>query len=119
MVMEHVYVPVDAGVDGGSIEAGIAKAVADKAAKGAPYAKGKSLVVFSEMHGQWYPNRAAKAVAGTHAFEEIWAYHLLRDRPADTYAYGVSLLDVTKGNAPTWVVEIDPGFDSWRVVRIQ
>lgn len=119
MVMEHVYVPVEVGANGGSIEAAVAKAEADKATKGTPYAKGKSLVVFSEMHGKWYPNRAAKAVADTHAFEEVWAYHLLRDRPVDTYAYGVSLLDVTKGDAPAWIVEIDPNFDGWRVIRIQ
>jgi hypothetical protein len=35
------------------------------------------------------------------------------------YVYGVTHLDVSNGNAPTFLVRIAPDFDAWEVTDVQ
>ena len=37
----------------------------------------------------------------------------LHHEEAGEYVYGVTQLDVSEGDAPTWLIRIASGFDSW------
>ena len=116
IVTEHVYVPPSEGAKVGDL---VEAAVLKKAGKGgAAYAKGKSLVVFCEGGGQWWPNKVARAITGKHDFDEVWVFALKQHREEGTYAYNVALLDVRHGDAPVWNVDIDVDFERWAVARV-
>jgi hypothetical protein len=120
---EHIMVPRPRTAQDAeraeTIEAQILKAVAKKQAKGAAYASGKELVVFLDSGGgAWFPNRAAKGLPATLDFNSVWVIGLHGEVKSE-YVYGATQLDVTDGNAPTWVVRINSGFDRWKVERIQ
>lgn len=38
---------------------------------------------------------------------------------AGSYIYNLTLLDVTDGNAPAFLLQITPDFDAWHVEQIQ
>src|SRR5258708_1376153 len=76
MSTEHVFVPAPRGRDLHSVEQKILAAVAHKNKKGARYASGKDLVVFSEAAGAWHPNQTARRLIGVHGFESVWVTHL-------------------------------------------
>jgi hypothetical protein len=38
---------------------------------------------------------------------------------AGSYIYNLTLLDVTDGNAPAFLLRITPSFDAWHVEQIQ
>jgi len=117
MSTEHVLIPTQKPAPGG-IEQLIYAASEHKAKKGAHYASGKDLVILSEAMGLWHPNRAARGILRKHGFDSVWVVHLEEGNDCG-YTYCVSLLDVSKGDAPAWKVLIESDFASWKVQRIQ
>jgi hypothetical protein len=119
---EHVLVPrIPAGTSG-DVEALILTAIARKQAKGgAAYASGKTLVVFLNAgdHAKWFPNRVARQLPGTVDFAAVWVVALQTVEAHGAYVYGVTLLDLSAGNAPVFLVRIAPDFGSWVVGQIQ
>jgi len=116
---EHVMVP-PAREETSSIKARILKAVERKQEKGgAAYASGKTLIVFLEGGGEvpWLPNHVARALPKTD-FDDVWLVGL-QGVEDGAYVYGVTQLDATEGNAPTWSVRISPHFETWDVKRLQ
>ena len=73
---EHVFLPRREAQDEASLESLILKAVEHKARKGAPYAKGKTLIVLSDATGRWFPNPATRRIAGKQHFDTVWVMHL-------------------------------------------
>jgi hypothetical protein len=114
---EHVFVPRRMDGDEASLESLILKAVEHKAAKGAPYAKGKTLIVLSDATGRWFPNPATRRIARKHHFDAVWVMHLEKRTGAGRYQYVVVKLDLSKGDAPVWTVDIAADFKSWIVRR--
>lgn len=117
MFTEHVYIPTSDEVH---IGASVVKAVEHKAKKGKEYAKGRTLVIFSDAIGRWIPNHVAREIVGRHQFDGVWFVTL--DAPASAigrYAYNVAELDVSIGDAPVCRVLIAEDFGSWTVERVQ
>jgi len=120
---EHVMVPrlrsPDAGEAAEEIERRVIGAVALKQGKGEPYASGKQLVVFlNSGRGPWFPNKVARQLPQPLHFNDVWVVGL-QYVDGDEYVYGVTLLDITDGDAPAWRIRIGRNFDSWTVDRIQ
>jgi hypothetical protein len=99
----------------------ILKAIEKKRKKaGAAYASGKTLVVFLDLDGaEWFPNRVAKELPDPLHFATVWVVCFLKRTDDGEYIYGVTHLDVSKGDAPTFLVRIAKDFDSWEVVGVQ
>jgi hypothetical protein len=119
--MEHVIVP--APRDGGAkdIEAEILQAIQAKQSKGgAAYASGKTLVVFLNAGNRtaWFPNKVAKKLPNKLDFDAVWVVGL-QSVEAGEYIYGVTQLDLSRGNAPTWSVRINQDFSGWKVEPVQ
>ncbi len=117
---EHVMVPRAPEATKPDIQALIIDAIKLKQEKGgAAYASGKTLVVFLEAGGEveWFPNRVAKALP-KNDFADVWVIGLQRVEEG-AYVYGVTQLDVSEGDAPTWSVRINPDFTAWDVTRLQ
>ena len=90
-----------------------------KGGGGEAYAKGKTLVVFVDAAtGAWYPNRVTKALPDPLFFDAVWAISLQRVEDG-RYIYGVTFLDISAGNAPTYHVTISENFESWQVEEVQ
>ena len=86
---------------------------------GAAYASGKTLVVFTDAaSGAWHPNRVARQLPQPLNFAAVWVVSLQHVHDGE-YAYVVSCLDVSDGDAPTLRVRINPDFSSWTVERLQ
>jgi hypothetical protein len=118
---EHVLVPRIPAGKSANVEVLILKAIAGKQAKGgAAYASGKTLVVVSNAgdHTRWFPNRVARQLPGTD-FAAVWVVALQTVEADGAYVYGVTLLDLSGGNAPTFLVRIAPDFGSWVVGQLQ
>ena len=119
---EHVLVLRIPAGKSANVEALILKAIAGKQAKGgAAYASGKTLVVFSTAgdRTRWVPSRVARQLPGTVDFAAVWVLTLQMVEADGAYVYGVTLLDLSEGNAPTFLVRIAPDFGSWVVGQIQ
>jgi hypothetical protein len=119
---EHVLVPRIPARTSVDVEALILKAIASKQAKGgAAYASGKTLVVFLNAgdHTEWHPNRVARQLPGSVDFAAVWVVALQTVGADGAYMYGVTLLDLSAGDAPTFLVRIAPDFGSWVVGQIQ
>lgn len=103
---EHVMVPRARLGEAPDIKALILKAIELKQNKGgAAYASGKTLVVFLEAGGgPWFPNQVAKQLPQTD-FDTMWLVGL-QGVEADEYVYGVTNLELDKGDAPAWSVRI-------------
>jgi hypothetical protein len=69
--------------------------------------------------GEWFPNKVARALPAPLYFETAWAVSLQQVEDDGTYVYGVTHLDVSQGNAPTFLVRISPDFDAWTVTALQ
>jgi len=117
---EHVMVPslVRAGTP--DAEALILDAINLKVGKGGEaYARGKTLVVFLNAGaGEWFPNKVAKKLPQPLLFEAVWVVGL-HGAVSEEYVYGVTRLDLSRGNAPTWLVRIANDFESWTVTEYQ
>jgi hypothetical protein len=122
--MEHVMVPQTRSEDkakAGDAEAAVLAAIDCKRQKGgAPYAAGKTLVVFLNSGGglPWFPNRVAKQLPRPLLFDGVWIVGL-HQFAEDRYVYGVTQLDAEKGDAQVWKVRIGADFASWEVESIQ
>ncbi len=117
---EHVMVPRATPGSTIDVSAAIKQTVAAKQSKGGhAYANGKALVVFLDLGGGtlWYPNKIATDLPAND-FDAVWVVGLqcIKD---DHFIYGITLLDRTGGDAPTWIVEIKPDFNDWTVVLQQ
>ena len=51
-------------------------------------------------------------------FAAVWAVGLQCVEDSE-YVYNVTCLDITEGDAPTFLVRINKSFDGWLVTRIQ
>jgi hypothetical protein len=117
---EHVLVRDARSDEAVDIEARILKAINDKRQKGgAGYASGKTLVVFLNAGGgAWLPNRVAKQLPDPLHFAVVWLVGL-HHVEAGEYVYSVTQLDVSEGDAATWLIRIGSDFGSWVIERIQ
>jgi hypothetical protein len=117
---EHVLVPRVRGGEDADTEALILEAIGHKQNKGgAAYASGKTLLVFLDaVGGKWFPNKVAKQLPETLDFSAVWVMGL-QGVEAGQYVYGVTLLDLSRGDAPAWRVRIGEDFDTWKVEEIQ
>jgi hypothetical protein len=117
---EHVMVPRLRPGEAGDAEALVLKAIEHKRDKGgAAYATGKTLIVFLEAGaGLWFPNKVARQLPEPLHFAAVWVVGL-QGVEAGEYVYGVTNLDLTKGNAPTLLVRIKEDFGAWEVKRTQ
>jgi hypothetical protein len=100
----------------------ILDAVQAKEAKGAAYARGKTLVVFLDAGlGEWKPNVVARKLPPGH-FKNVPVVGLNGPVEEGRYAYGVTCIRTgldPAGNAPIWLVQLHKAFDSWEVKRVQ
>jgi hypothetical protein len=117
---EHVMVPRQGGGENAEAQALILAAIEQKRTKGgAAYASGKTLVVFLDADtSAWHPNRVARALPDPLHFEAVWVVGLQKVEDG-AYIYGVTHLDVSGGNAPTFLVRISKDFDTWEVTDLQ
>lgn len=117
---EHVYVPVPTKNDHRPVEDRIALAVTKKQEKGgAPYAKGKVLVVFlaGSYGASWTANQATRKLP-PNDFTEVWviSFHMYSN---NHYLYGIARLRFeSDGHAVTFGVCVSPGFDHWEVRQL-
>jgi hypothetical protein len=118
---EHVLVPRLSAPEGADAQTLILEAIEQKRTKGgAAYASGKTLVVFLDVDGgEWFPNRVARALPVPLHFATVWVVCFLKRTDDGQYIYGVTHLDVSKGDAPTFLVRITKAFDAWNVVDVQ
>jgi hypothetical protein len=113
---EHVMVLVREGEPKVAVEAGIVAAVEAKQAKGAAYAKGKTLVVFDESGGgEWHPVKAARRLP-PNDFDEVW---VVSPYGVEEGCYVYSVVSLAIVPAPIWIVTITADFSSWIVARRQ
>jgi hypothetical protein len=117
---EHVLVPRQSAADGLDAKALILNAIEQKRGRGgAAYASGKTLVVLLDASaGEWFPNKVARELPNPLHFAAVWVVGLQKVEDG-AYIYGVTLLDMSGGNAPTYVVRISSSFDSWEVTDLQ
>jgi hypothetical protein len=117
---EHVMVPRQKGGEGADAHELVLDAIGQKRKKGgAAYASGKLLVVFLDAGaGEWFPNRVARTLPTPLHFDSVWVVGLQPIKDGE-YTYGVTLLDLSDGNAPTYIVRITKDFDDWTVRRHQ
>jgi len=116
---EHVYVSQHSkGPDAKGL---ILDAVNHKQRNGAAYCGGKTLVVFLDTPaaGVWFPNEIAKALPSPLLFDTVWVVGFFMIETGGVYVYNLTLLDVTGGNAPAFLLRIAPDFDAWNVEQIQ
>ena len=90
------------------------KMIMHKHGRGAGYATGRTLVVLAENMGSWNPTTLARMLPDPLLFDAVWVVGL---HTADTagYHYDVARLDLSRGVAPVWRVDIAPDFASWTV----
>jgi hypothetical protein len=117
---EHVMVPRLRPGETGDGEALILKAIEHKRSKGgAAYAAGKTLIVFLEAGaGIWFPNKVARQLPDPLLFTAAWVVGL-QGVVEGEYAYNVTSLDISEGDAPAVLVRVGKDFDTWRVKRVQ
>ena len=117
---EHVVVPrIRSAVtqDAGTL---ILEKIAQKQARGADYASGKTLIVFSLAGaGNWCPNRVARQLPSPLHFAAVWVVNLQGVVELGKYVYAVTHLDLSEGNAPIWLVRIDEDFNNWEIWEVK
>ena len=117
---EHVMARSSArqGVDAQTL---ILKAIEKKRKKGdAAYASGKTLVVLLDLDGAvLFPNSVARSLPDPLHFATVWVVCFLKRTDNGEYIYGVTHLDVSEGDAPTFRVRIAKDFDDWEVMGVQ
>ena len=103
--------------EGVEIHPVILDAIQSKVDRGPAYGAGKTLVVLSEATGVWFPNRVARQLPNPLHFSDVWVIAL--QAPTRPCVYGVTYLDISNGDAPTWKVSLDQNFSTWTVAQIQ
>ena len=105
-----------------NIDTLILDAVQAKEAKGAAYARGKTLIVFLDAGlGEWKPNVAARKLPPGH-FKNVWVVGLNGPVEEGRYTYAVTCIRTgidPADNAPIWLVQLHEEFESWEVKRLQ
>lgn len=91
-------------------------AIEHKVRRGIEYARGKSLVVFIEGAGVWYPNRVGRSIEGRHAFNSVYCISLV-SCDNNGYVYSISKFHGT--HSPTWSIKINGTFTAWEVGQLQ
>lgn len=114
---EHVFIPPPRPDNKKPVQQQIEEAIAAKAGKGEEYSRGRTLIVFSEAEGNWFPNRVAKSVDGTHGFDAIWCLGLEGVENGE-YIYWITRLEVA-AYSPAWKVRINEDFIDWTITHIQ
>lgn len=100
-------------------EENIVMAINKKRNKGGlAYGKGKILVVLAEGIGEWKPNIVRRLIEGDFVFDDIWVFGLCSAND-QRYTYGISRIDRSDLNCPTWIIEIMSDFASFETTRIQ
>jgi hypothetical protein len=119
---EHVIVMPASTEEQRDIGTLILDAVLAKEAKGAVYAKGKTLIVFLDAGlGEWKPNIVARTLPSGH-FKNVWVISLNGPVEEGKYTYGVTCIRTgidPATDAPIWLVKIGDAFESWMVNRVQ
>jgi hypothetical protein len=118
---EHVFEPgPHPGAPNGRCEDAATLVLEKIAKKNKPKYAGQTLVVFCNEGGgtAWYPNKVAKSLPDPLHFEAVWVV-ALQGVVEGAYTYGVTRLDLRRGNAPAWRVRIAPDFESWQVEPLQ
>ena len=117
---EHVMVTRLRPGQRGDAQSLILKAIEQKRRKGgAAYATGKTLVVFLEAGaGTWFPNRVTRRLPEPLYFAAAWVVGL-HCAVEGEYVYSATSLDVSEGDAPSFLVRIGKGFNAWTIERIQ
>jgi hypothetical protein len=119
---EHVIALTKRGASGADTEAEILKAVTDKVQRGGEqYARGKTLVVFTNLAGgsTWNPTAVARKLPNPLHFGSVWVV-AIQGVVDGEYVYAVSLLDVeAQAEAPAWRVRINKSFEVWQVERLR
>jgi len=117
---EHVMARTPVGENAVDAETEILKAIASKNDRGPAYANGKTLVVFTNLFGgnHWWPNRVARQLPDPLHFGSVWVASLQRVEDGE-YVYGVTNLDLSEGDAPTFIVRINRDFTGWEVEQVQ
>ena len=118
---EHVFEPgPHPGAPTGRSEDAAALVLEKIAKKNKPKYAGQTLVVFCNDGGgtAWHPSKVANALPDPLHFEAVWVV-ALQDVVDGAYTYGVTRLDLRRGNAPAWRVRIAPDFGSWQVEPVQ
>jgi len=117
---EHVFIPKHRSSENGDAHTLILEAIEKKRSKReAAYASGKTLVIFlNAKGGNWHPKRVARQLPDPLHFAAVWVVGLQVVENGE-YVYGVTHLDLTEGDAPTFIVRIKKDFDDWTVTRIQ
>jgi hypothetical protein len=115
---EHVFVRRAHGADAPdaqNTDALILNEIAKKNSKGKKaYASGKTLMVFLDAGiGKWSPHIVASQLPEPLYFNDVWV--VWPQCSSHEYIYGVTLLDLSDGSAPTWRVRILENFDEWEV----
>jgi len=119
-ITEHVYVPRHSTIDCIDTEQLILNAIEKKRKKGGvAYAAGKILIILLDADANvWFPNKVARKLPNPLLFNQVWVISLQMVKN-DAYEYGVTLLDTSCGNAPTYLVHINTDFNSWEVSVVQ
>lgn len=113
---EHVFVPPPRGEANELVEDKIVQAVEHKARRGEAYARGKSLIVFSEAVGSWFPNRVGRRINGAHHLNVVYAAGLER---SDQTEFIYWLTEFAPEHSPAWRITIPFDFTFWEVDPIQ
>lgn len=117
---EHILIPNLRAGETGNVEAMILNAIEKKRSKGgAAYANGKTLIVFLNAGaGTWFPNKIAWQLPTPLHFATVWVVGLQAVKEG-SYIYGVTNLEVSEGDAPTFHVSIARDFGAWEVRKVQ
>jgi hypothetical protein len=119
---EHVIVMPAGANETRNIDALILDAVQSKEARGAEYARGKTLIVFLAAGlGEWKPNVVARKLPPGH-FKNVWVVGLHGPVEDGRYTYGVTCIRTgldPESNAPIWLVQLHETFESWEVKCVQ
>lgn len=114
---EHVFVPPPHATTQKPVAEQIEDAIRIKSSKGDHYAKDRTLIVFCEAHGNWFPNKVGKSVDGTHGFEAIWVAGLEGVQDGK-YVYWMTRIESATAS-PAWKIHISTDFTNWIIEPIQ
>jgi hypothetical protein len=115
---EHVMVRRASPNESRDTQTRIIEEVTHKIQKGGTsYASGKTLLVFlySAADGdQWWPDKAAAALPTPLHFDAVWVVGF-QPSVGEDRIYALTRLDLRRGHAPVWWVQIEADFSAWTV----
>lgn len=81
---------------------------------GAQYASGKTLVIFLEGGGEWFPDKVSRQLKEPLLFDSLWLFSLCSPFVGG-YVYDV--VQFQNGLVNKWKIFINKEFDSWVVKK--